>query len=284
MKILASIFLLLSILVSSQNQRFVYEYSFKMDSLNRDKVEKELMNLDVSKDGSYFYSALLIARDSLFKAEFKKANAAKSMVLDMRKIKQSKVNFRISKTYPSFETVYHSMLNATNLAVKEVDKIKWTVLSETKTIEKFKAQKATTTFGGRNWIAWFTNDIQIQDGPYKFCGLPGLILTIEDDKGDHQFRFAGNQKIEHEQGLMDSKMKEIFVTKEKFNFLWNEYKKDPAKNIKLIHSSSQMSETLFYNANNGSPMSKQDLIKGKEERAAESFKKNNNFIEVALYK
>ena len=206
------------------------------------------------------------------------------MVLDMRKIKQSKVNFRISKTYPSFEIVYHSMIHATNLAIKAVDKIKWTVLSETKTIEKFTAQKATTYFGGRNWIAWFTNGIQIQDGPYTFCGLPGLLLTIEDNKANHQFKFVGNQKIENKQRRMDSSMKEIFVTKKKLNVLWNEDKKDPAKNIKLMHSSSQMSETLFYNAHNESPMSKQDLIKGKQQRAAESIKKNNNFIDVALYK
>lgn len=206
------------------------------------------------------------------------------MVLDMRKIKQSKVNFRISKTYPIFEIVYHSMIHATNLAIKAVDKIKWTVLSETKTIEKFTAKKATTYFGGRNRIAWFTNDIQIQDGLYKFCGLPGLLLTIEDDKANHQFKFVGNQKIENEERLMDSLMKEIFVTKKKLNVLWNEYKKDPAKNIKLMYSSSPMSETLFYNAHNGSPMPKQDLIKGKQQRAAESIKKNNNFIDVALYK
>ncbi len=123
------------------------------------------------------------------------------MVLDMRKIKQSKVNFRISKTYPIFEIVYHSIIHATNLAIKAVDKIKWTVLSETKTIEKFTAKKATTYFGGRNRIAWFTNDIQIQDGLYTFCGLPGLLLTIEDDKANHQFKFVGNQKIEKEQRL-----------------------------------------------------------------------------------
>ncbi|MFN3021935.1 GLPGLI family protein [Chryseobacterium sp. TY3] len=202
----------------------------------------------------------------------------------MRKIKQSKVNFRISKTYPIFEIVYHSMIHATNLAIKAVDKIKWTVLSERKTIEKFTAKKATTYFGGRNRIAWFTNDIQIQDGLYKFCGLPGLLLTIEDDKANHQFKFVGNQKIENEERRMDSSMKEIFVTKKKLNVLWNDYKKDPAKNIKLMHSSSQMSETLFYNADNGSLMSKQDLIKGKQQRAAESIKKNNNFIDVALYK
>ncbi|MDV7699361.1 GLPGLI family protein [Chryseobacterium soli] len=277
------IFIFASSLVFAQNQRFIYEYSFKMDSLHKENVEKEIMNLDITKEGSNFYSALLITRDSLFKAEIEKGKASQSVVFDMRKIKRAKVNFRISKSYPNLENIYHTSLNASNVALKENHKINWTIFPETKIIEGFKVQKATTTFGGRNWIAWFTNDIQIQDGPYKFCGLPGLILNIGDEKGDHVFNLIGSKKLNDEPLLMDSKMKEIFLTNEKFNQLWNEYKKDPAKNIKIIHSSSEMSETIFSDAN-GSPLTKQDLIRRKEQIAAETLKKSNNFIERELYK
>jgi len=277
------IFIFASSIMFAQNQRFIYEYSFKMDSLHKENVEKEIMNLDITKEGSNFYSALLITRDSLFKAEFEKGKTSQAMVIDMRKIKQAKVNFRVSKVYPNLETVYHTSLNASNVALKEQHKLSWTILPETKTIEGFKVQKATTGFGGRNWIAWFTNDIQIQDGPYKFCGLPGLILNIGDEKGDHIFNLVGSKKLNDEPLLMDSKMKEIFLTNEKFNQLWNEYKKDPAKNIKIIHSSSEISETIFSDTN-GSPLTKQDLIKRKEQIAEETLKKSNNFIERELYK
>ncbi|MCT2562516.1 GLPGLI family protein [Chryseobacterium herbae] len=277
------IFIFTTSLVFAQNQRFTYEYSFKMDSLNKENVEKEIMNLDITKEGSNFYSALLISRDSLFKAQFERGKASQSMIFDMRKVKQTKVNFRVSKDYPNLETIYHTSISASNIALKEQNKINWTIIPETKTIEGFKVQKATTTFGGRNWIAWFTNDIQIQDGPYKFCGLPGLILSVGDDKGDHIFNLVGSKKLNYEPLIISSSMKEIFVTNEKFNQLWSEYKKDPAKNIRVMHSSSEMSETLFSDAN-GSPLTKRDLIKGKEQRAQESFKKNNNFIERELYK
>lgn len=277
------IFMFTNSLVFAQNQRFTNEYSFKMDSLHRENVEKEIMNLDIMTEGSNFYSALLISRDSLFKAQFERGKASQSMVFDMRKIKQAKVNFRISKDYPDLEIIYHTSLSASNIALKEQHKINWTIITETKTMEGFKVQKATTTFGGRNWMAWFTNDIQIQDGPYKFCGLPGLIVSVGDDKGDHVFNLVGSKKLNYDPLMISSGMKEILVTNEKFNQLWNEYKKDPAKNIKIMHSSSEMSDTLFSDAN-GSPLTKHDLIKGKEERAKESFKKNNNFIERELYK
>lgn len=284
MKTIIILFLFISGSLFSQNQRFTYEYSFKMDTLHKENVEKEMMNLDVTKEGSYFYSALLVKRDSLFKAEIEKGKMSNSVTLDFRKIKQPKANFRVSKTYPDLATVYHTSLNASNVAVKELNKINWTILPETKSIEGFKAQKATAHFGGRNWTAWFTNDIQIQDGPYKFCGLPGLILHIEDKEGTHIFNLVGSQKINDLPLLIDSKMKEVFVTKEKFNQLWNEYVKDPAKNIKLMHNSSEMSETIMFDSNTGNPMTKQDLIRNKETRAKEFFSKFNNFIERDLYR
>jgi hypothetical protein len=47
--------------------------------------------------------------------------------------------------------------------------------------------KATTSFAGRNYEAWFTPEIPISDGPYKFYGLPGLIFKICDKKNQHVF-------------------------------------------------------------------------------------------------
>ncbi|MFS4470351.1 GLPGLI family protein [Chryseobacterium sp. T20] len=284
MKIIITLFLFISGILFSQNQRFVYEYSFKMDTLNKDKVEKEIMNLDITKKGSYFYSALLIVRDSLFNAEMEKGKISNTFTIDFRSIKQPKVNFRITKTYPGLETVYHTSLNASNVAVKELNTISWTVFPETKNIEGFKAQKAATHFGGRNWIAWFTNDVQIQDGPYKFCGLPGLILNIQDEDETHIFNLVGSQKLKDGFSLIDAKTAEVFLTKERFNQLWNEYVQDPAKNIRLMHASSEMSETIMFDSNTKSPLTKQELIRNKETRAKEFLKRFNNFIEKDLYK
>jgi len=57
---------------------------------------------------------------------------------------------------------------------------KWQILSESKEILGYKCQKAQGEFRGRKYIAWFTSDIPHSDGPWKFCGLPGLILAVED--------------------------------------------------------------------------------------------------------
>ena len=59
----------------------------------------------------------------------------------------------------------------------------WTVFPDTMTILNYLCFKATTTFRGRNYNAWFTLDIPINDGPWKIYGLPGLILRLEDEDG-----------------------------------------------------------------------------------------------------
>ena len=49
-------------------------------------------------------------------------------------------------------------------------------------IKTYTCKKATTHFRGRDYIAWFTTDIPIVAGPWKFNGLPGLVIDIEDTR------------------------------------------------------------------------------------------------------
>jgi hypothetical protein len=145
-----------------------------------------------------------------------------------------------------------------------------------------KAQKATTDFGGRKWVAWFTNEIQFQDGPYKFHGLPGLILNIEDEKGDHVFRFVELKKMPQKVVIFpETKEDELLITKEKFKQLWREYVKDPAKKIRqmLADSEAQIKVTN----QNGKELSNSEIIRSREQRAEEALKKTNNFLELSLY-
>lgn len=75
------------------------------------------------------------------------------------------------------------------------DPIKWTLSNETKQIDTYKVQKATADFGGRKWTAWFAPDIQINEGPYKFRGLPGLIFEISDLEGHFHYKLVKNKKF-----------------------------------------------------------------------------------------
>lgn len=60
--------------------------------------------------------------------------------------------------------------------------INWQILDSSKSIKDLVCQKAEGEFRGRHYTAWFTNKIPVPDGPWKLCGLPGLILEAYDEK------------------------------------------------------------------------------------------------------
>ncbi|OJV17751.1 MAG: hypothetical protein BGO21_07620 [Dyadobacter sp. 50-39] len=69
--------------------------------------------------------------------------------------------------------------------------LQWVLAQDTATIAGYRAQRATTEFGGRKWEAWFTEAVPVSEGPYKFCGLPGLIIRVTDSKEQYDFVLNG---------------------------------------------------------------------------------------------
>ena len=70
--------------------------------------------------------------------------------------------------------------------------IDWQIIEDgAKTILGYECLMATTDYHGRKWTAWFTPEIPLQDGPWKLCGLPGLILEAAEEKGHHCFTADG---------------------------------------------------------------------------------------------
>ena len=91
--------------------------------------------------------------------------------------------------------------NETYIVFENVPKIKWELKSEiTKKIDNYICYKATTNFRGRNYTAWYSLEYPIQMGPWKFNGLPGLIIEIYDDTsryywGVTQIKFTNKEII-----------------------------------------------------------------------------------------
>jgi len=100
--------------------------------------------------------------------------------------------------------------------VKIEDPLSWKLTSETKTIENIKCQKAEVGYGGRYWIAWFSEEINIPDGPYIFKGLPGLIIQIYDKDESYMFKLSKIGKKANTSLFSDNVGKQIS---------WDEYEK-----------------------------------------------------------
>jgi len=71
----------------------------------------------------------------------------------------------------------------------------WEILSDTTTILGYQCQKAQCQWRGRDWVAWFTPEIPINEGPWKFYGLPGLIMKLQDTKSQYSFEIIGLQQV-----------------------------------------------------------------------------------------
>jgi GLPGLI family protein len=66
----------------------------------------------------------------------------------------------------------------------------WRITEERKSIGAYECIKAVSQpFRGRVYEAWFAPSIPISDGPWKLCGLPGLILEAADQSGEVAFVF-----------------------------------------------------------------------------------------------
>lgn len=63
-----------------------------------------------------------------------------------------------------------------------IPQIQWNIdKSNTKKILGYNCVKATAIFRGSNITAYFTDEIPFGIGPFKFYGLPGVILDVRED-------------------------------------------------------------------------------------------------------
>lgn len=71
---------------------------------------------------------------------------------------------------------------------------KWSLHPEVQTILGYRCQRATCHWRGRDFEAWFTTDIPVKQGPWRFNGLPGLILKVYDTEHFYTFEAVSIKK------------------------------------------------------------------------------------------
>ena len=272
---------------NAQNQRFIYEYQFVKDTLNKEEITKELMVLDIDKEGSNFYSREVYLSDSAMTAYFEKQiQSTGSMNVDPKIMAQRKgsVRYKIFKKYPEFKVKSRVQLGMDSYNVSDNRKLNWNILPEKQKIGEFNSQKATTEFAGRKWVAWFSTELPFQDGPYKFHGLPGLIVKLEDAAKTHQFELKGITKFTapiEKVSEFTTEKKEIEIDHKQYKKMFLEERNDPAKVIKQALANSGV---LEFRDSNGNKISPPEMIKNREQNAKARNAKDNNIIELDLLK
>ena len=249
--------LFLSLCVSAQTHRFTYDVEFRKDSTSQ-VTTKQNYHLDITGDDILYYSRDYFVADSLIKNNIPFPADLKLSTSTILKHKKG------SSTFNEYD-----LLESTVLDLQTKDVQIWTLTNEKKQLDNLTLQKATTTWGGRNWIAWFAKDIPFQDGPYKFKGLPGLIVKIEDETKSHLFELKGIKNLNYDfiypDNSFDNKIK---LSNKKFIKTFKENRKYPAIAMKLRYPKAEDAE----------------MIKEIEKYFLEEIKKDNNIIEIDLIK
>lgn len=296
MKFFTALFLFVVVAVNAQNQRFFYDYKYIPDTANRTEIKSEMMLLDVTKSGSEYYSREKFVADSITKAEVEKQLQSGSGNINIsRKDRPGNVTFRVTKSYPDYKVFLYSSISSDQYKILEDEKPEWKIFPDKEKIGEYYAQKATTDFGGRKWVAWFTTAIPVNDGPYKFYGLPGLIVKVEDTTGSHTMTLVGNKNFEPSEekeiqlpnGMRTFGFggKEIDVSEKQYKKLWKEYINDPSKNIRemMMKNNSENSMIIKVKTDSGKEITDpNEIYRNIENRVKENLKKNNNPIEPSL--
>ncbi|MFC7348669.1 GLPGLI family protein [Chryseobacterium zhengzhouense] len=263
--------------------RFFYELTYAPNKDSLEKKNKEMMILDITKDKSIYRDYLAVSQDSILKVEVEAMQKAGAFKDISKSIKQPKFSHIITKTYPAMDVSYTDYILQDKVSYKDEKPFEWKILGDKAKIGEYNAQKATATFGGRNWIAWFTTDVPFQDGPYKFRGLPGLIVKVEDDAKNYSWELKGNKKIAdyNPESYSEKLMKQfgqgknnLEVSRDKFETMYAAYKKDPFGSIRsqlaMIPADAKMPD--------GTSMSQ--MMRDAEDKLKKHLKENSNAIEI----
>ncbi|MCC2590441.1 GLPGLI family protein [Chryseobacterium sp. MFBS3-17] len=262
--------------------RFFYELTFKPKQ-KQDTKEKVVTILDITPEKSIYQDYTIIAQDSILKAEveaMEKSGVWKDM---MKSIKMPKFSHKVEKKYPEMTVTYSDQISMKRFGYSDDTKLNWKILSDKEKIGEYNAQKATTEFGGRKWTAWFTTDLPFPDGPYKFHGLPGLIVKIEDDAKDYSWLLTANKKMDNweEQSYAEKINSKygmstavVMTDRTKFERSFENFKADPLAEVRPYMTPEMMSRKLP-----GSDKTFGEMIKDQEKMAKDYFGSNDNPIE-----
>lgn len=170
-----------------------YQVDFKFRK-DRDYRKKESVKLFIGPEGSLFIDRKFL----LFKEAQKKNLPPEEKAKALLSIGFSYFKFYLVKNYLENSTFFvEEHLNGQYNAYRQnsMSAENWTLISDAdSTIRGLKVYKAECQFGGRKWMAWFTPEIPVSDGPYKFSGLPGLILKLDSSEGDYSFHISGIER------------------------------------------------------------------------------------------
>lgn len=182
-----------------------YAYTHLKDTLNGSAFVPDYELLEIRPDQAIFYSLKTYRMKALygtaegkkewqqiFDREITKLNAGGKMSDFMAALpRNGEIEF-VVKSSPAGDAMrVYDKIGPEQYYYDDEASQHWTLTDSTRVILGYSCQQATTTFRGREWVAWFTYDVPIGEGPWKLHGLPGLICEAYDSQRHYHYEITG---------------------------------------------------------------------------------------------
>ena len=219
------------------------------------KVDGEQI-LQIGKKISRYYNEAAEYNRLLTDSAMRNGGGLDGMYSTYEKRKRQTEGYNVYKGYPNEGILSFSRPIGDWFEYSEpMALMKWKIIEGDTTIIDHPCKKAVTNWRGRKWIAWYTLDIPISDGPWKLHGLPGLILAAEDLSGDFSFNAFAIEKKTSPIIRIDKPHQKVTI--KKLNELEKDLKMDYWGTINKIKGREGDVEVI---SKDGMPVGKQNLI------------------------
>lgn len=182
---------------AQQKADIIVKYKVRSLSHTNDSIQTSDMTLLANNNEAKFFNDLSLWNDSLAstpegKEQLRQIIMAACMTkrpdgsisVDLRKGPAKKEYTYVFTNLANSKLRYYSRFgDGLSYYDEPLSEMQWQIGDSSRTVLGYECIEATTDYHGRTWTAWFAPELPASFGPWKFHGLPGLVLAATSDNG-----------------------------------------------------------------------------------------------------
>lgn len=177
--------------IARETMEFVYDYSWCNDTTAQleDNYTTDRMLLQIGPDGlSKFSSYKNLTVDSLL------------MNITQEQVAEAAMDGKLSngefmtifKNHPGGKLTHTEKICMDWFRYEEdMPELEWELTDSVTNVLGYECHSAVCNFRGREWTAFYSEEIPLMEGPWKLYGLPGLIMKASDNDRHYNFECIG---------------------------------------------------------------------------------------------
>jgi GLPGLI family protein len=202
--------------LDSSGLRIIYSLNYIPDSLNPKQVMKDQKILLIGSTMNHFHSEYVRQNDLAMTKDFDQGRNSASLKFPAD-VQGEGYDIYTNYLVVGQLTVRERITNLSTYKYTEPAEIpQWSMSGDTMRVLSYLCYKATCHYRGRDWEAWYAFDIPVNSGPWKLCGLPGLILKAVDSRNHYVFECVGIEQLQNKQPIIIMKSDATECSREEY--------------------------------------------------------------------